>query len=234
MKKITRRQALAGSGLAIAGAAIAGRRALSQSGDPHAGHQMPAPMDHSQHGDHSGPAMTAQTNPMVTESNEVYRTPKGNPWYARTVDPHESFPPGEPDKDYTPVVVPNGSTLPFNVVDETKVFHLIAEEIEHEFAPGFKAICWGYNGRTPGPVIEAVEGDNIRIYVTNKLAVPTSVHWHGIILPMGMDGVSGLTQRTIKPGETFRYEFSGTPVDSATSVSSASCSRRQRSFHELP
>ena len=158
-------------------------------------------------GSHSGHTMPSGSVPKVTESDEVYRTPKGNPWYARTVDPDESFPPGEPGKDYTPVVVPNGATAPYNVVGDTKVFHLVAEEIEHEFAPGFKSICWGYNGRTPGPVIEAVEGDNIRIYVTNKLAVPTSVHWHGIILPMGMDGVSGLTQRTIKPGETFRYEY---------------------------
>ncbi len=202
MKKITRRQALAGSGIALAGAALVGKQALSQASDPHAGHKMPAQMDHSQHG-----ATTKVFKKPVVDPNAVYKTPRGNPWYARTVDPEESFQPGEPGKDYTPVVVPSGATLPFNVVDDTKVFHLIAEEISHEFAPGFKAICWGYNGHTPGPIIEAVEGDKIRIYVTNKLAVPTTVHWHGIILPMGMDGVSGLTQRTIKPGETFRYEF---------------------------
>ncbi len=207
MKKITRREALAGSGIALAGAALVGKEALSQAADPHAGHKMPAQKTPDTGGSHSGHTMPSASTPKVTESNEVYRTPKGNPWYARTVDPVESFAPGEPGKDYTPVVVPNGATAPFNVVGDTKVFHLVAQEIQHEFAPGFKAICWGYNGRTPGPVIEAVEGDNIRIYVTNKLAVPTSVHWHGIILPMGMDGVAGLTQRTIKPGETFRYEY---------------------------
>jgi len=58
-----------------------------------------------------------------------------------------------------------------------------------------------------GPTIEAVEGDRVRIYVTNKLPAATSIHWHGIILPNGMDGVSGLTQPPIKPGETFKYEF---------------------------
>jgi len=52
-----------------------------------------------------------------------------------------------------------------------------------------------------------VEGDRVRIYVTNKLPAATSIHWHGIILPNGMDGVSGLTQTPIKPGETFKYEF---------------------------
>jgi FtsP/CotA-like multicopper oxidase with cupredoxin domain len=88
-----------------------------------------------------------------------------------------------------------------------KVFHLIAEEFEHEFAPGMRGPCWGYNGSTPGPTIEAVEGDRVRIYVTNKLREHTTIHWHGIILPSGMDGVGGLNQPQIAPGETFRYEF---------------------------
>jgi FtsP/CotA-like multicopper oxidase with cupredoxin domain len=59
--------------------------------------------------------------------------------------------------------------------------------------------CWGYNGQTPGPTIEAVEGDHVRILVTNKLPEPTTVHWHGFILPNGMDGVGGLTQKHIPP-----------------------------------
>lgn len=88
-----------------------------------------------------------------------------------------------------------------------KVYHLVAEEVLHEFAPGLQAYCWGYNGRVHGPTIEAVEGDRIRIYVTNKLDVGTTVHWHGVFLPNGMDGVGGLNQPVIKPGETFRYEF---------------------------
>ena len=86
------------------------------------------------------------------------------------------LPPGEPGKDYTPVITPNGAPLPFKVVDGVKVFHLIAEEIQHEFAPGLKATCWGYNGRTPGPTIEAVEGDRIRIYVTNRLPERGGLH----------------------------------------------------------
>jgi FtsP/CotA-like multicopper oxidase with cupredoxin domain len=84
---------------------------------------------------------------------------------------------------------------------------LTAEEIDHEFAPGLKARCWGYNGRVHGPTLEAVEGEQVRVYVTNKLAAPTTVHWHGVFLPNGMDGVGGLTQRVIKPGETFKYEW---------------------------
>src|SRR6266566_5115056 len=119
----------------------------------------------------------------------------------------QDYPPGEPGKDYTPVITPNGSTLPYKVVGGIKVFHLIAEEVDHEFAPGLRARCWGFNGQVHGPTIEAVEGDRVRIYVTNKLPAPTSVHWHGIFLPNGMDGVSGLTQKPIDPGDTFKYEF---------------------------
>ena len=115
--------------------------------------------------------------------------------------------PGLPDKDYTPVITPNISSLPWKIVDGVKVFHLVAEEVWHTFASGLKAKCWGYNGKVHGPTIEAVEGERIRIYVTNKLQAPTSVHWHGVFLPNGMDGVGGLTQRAIAPGETFKYEW---------------------------
>ncbi|HEX4055247.1 MAG TPA: copper oxidase [Tepidisphaeraceae bacterium] len=116
-------------------------------------------------------------------------------------------PPGLPVRDYTPVYTPNGVTLPFKIVGGLKVMHLIAGEIEHEFAPGLIASCWGYNGRTPGPTIEAVEGDRVRIYVTNRLPEATTVHWHGIRNINGMDGVAGLTQEPIPTGATFRYEF---------------------------
>ena len=108
---------------------------------------------------------------------------------------------------YTPITVPNGSTLPWKMVDGVKVYHLIANTFRRAFAPGLEVDCWGYNGETPGPVIEAVEGDRVRIYVTNRLPEPTSVHWHGVLLPNGMDGVSGLNQKPIPPGETFKYEF---------------------------
>jgi len=125
--------------------------------------------------------------------------------YAALDDP--ALPPGEPGVDYTPTITPNGTTLPYRVVDGVKVMHLVAEPVDHEFAPGLRAHCWGYNGRVHGPTIEAVEGDRVRIYVTNRLPAPTTVHWHGILLPSGMDGVGGVSQRAIHPGETYKYEF---------------------------
>jgi len=108
---------------------------------------------------------------------------------------------------YLPVRTPNGWTLPHRMNGGVKEFHLVAEEFEHEFAPGSVAKCWGYNGTTPGPTIEAVEGDRVRIFVTNRLKEHTTIHWHGIILPSGMDGVRGLNQPHIQPAETYAYEF---------------------------
>lgn len=109
--------------------------------------------------------------------------------------------------DYQPVVTLNGWTLAPRINGEWKEFHLVAEPVVREMAPGMKAHLWGYNGQSPGPTIEVVEGDKVRIFVTNKLPEHTTIHWHGQILPSGMDGVGGLNQPHIKPGETYVYEW---------------------------
>lgn len=106
-----------------------------------------------------------------------------------------------------PVVTPNGSTMPHRMVNGVKEFHLVAEPVEREFADGMVVKCWGYNGQTPGPTIEVTQGDRVRLFVTNKLPEYTSVHWHGLFIPCGMDGVHGLTQPGIQSGETWVYEF---------------------------
>ena len=118
-------------------------------------------------------------------------------------------PPAMPSSgpNYRPVVTLNGWSLPWRMNGEWKEFHLVAEPVVREIAPGMKAYLWGYNGQSTGPTIEAVEGDKVRIFVTNKLPEETAVHWHGQRLPNGMDGVAGLTQPAIKPGKTFVYEF---------------------------
>ena len=110
-------------------------------------------------------------------------------------------------RPYNPVVTLNGWSLPWRMNNGVKEFHLVAEPVLREIAPGMKAHLWGYNGQSPGPTIEVVEGDKVRIYVTNRLPEKTSIHWHGQPLPNGMDGVSGLTQPPILPGKTFMYEF---------------------------
>jgi FtsP/CotA-like multicopper oxidase with cupredoxin domain len=110
-------------------------------------------------------------------------------------------------RPYQPVATLNGWTLPWRMQNGVKEFHLVAEAVTREIAPGMKAHLWGYNGQSPGPTIEVVEGDRVRMFVTNRLLEPTSIHWHGQRLPNGMDGVSGLTQPSIKPGQTYVYEF---------------------------
>src|SRR4030088_2238347 len=115
------------------------------------------------------------------------------------------FPTGGPD--YQPVVTLNGWTLPWRMNGDWKEFHLVAEPVVRDMAPGMKANLWGYNGQSPGPTIEAVEGDKVRIFVTNPLPGHPPIHWPGFLLPKGMDGVGGLPQPHIKPGKTFVYEF---------------------------
>ena len=116
-------------------------------------------------------------------------------------------PPPPNGRPYNPVVTLNGWSLPWRMNNNVKEFHLVAEPVVRELAPGMQANLWGYNGQSPGPTIEVVEGDRVRIFVTNKLPEHTSVHWHGQRLPNGMDGVTGLTQPGIAPGKTFVYEF---------------------------
>lgn len=156
-----------------------------------------------------GGLLTAGLTTMGAAQSAPVASPRSG-WdksYSGGADNVKPLPSGLPGRDYQPVIVPNGAALPFKIVGGVKVFHLVTEEIEHEFAPGLKATCWAYNGHVNSTVIEAVEGERVRIYVTNKLPAPTTVHWHGLFVPNGMDGVGGLNQPLIGIGETFVYEF---------------------------
>jgi FtsP/CotA-like multicopper oxidase with cupredoxin domain len=73
---------------------------------------------------------------------------------------------------------------------------------------------WSYDGSVPGPELRVRQGDRVRVVMSNKLGEETTVHWHGIRVPNAMDGVPGLTQPPIRPGESFAYEF--TPPDAGT------------------
>ncbi len=73
---------------------------------------------------------------------------------------------------------------------------------------------WCYDGRVPGPEIRVRQGEPVRIVVENNLAEDTTVHWHGIRRPIAMDGVGGISQPPVRPGESFTYEF--TPPDAGT------------------
>ena len=185
MSTFSRRDWLKAGAAALGGAAIGSRRA----------HALPATLDEARLRD----AYAASTRPRggAPSSPSADLAAPGRPLPM----PYEGDRPAR-------VHTPNGASITGRrAADGAWVYHLTAEEVEHEFAPGLTATCWGYNGRVHGPTFEAVEGDRVRVYVTNALPVATTVHWHGFFLPSGMDGVGGLSQEPIPPGETFRYEF---------------------------
>jgi manganese oxidase len=107
-----------------------------------------------------------------------------------------------------PVVTPDIADLPFMMDNGVKVFHLIAEPVKQTVVPGRIFDLWGYNGSAPGPTIQANEGDRLRIVFENHLPEPTGTHWHGLELPVEMDGAPGVSQKAVMPGERFVYEFS--------------------------
>jgi FtsP/CotA-like multicopper oxidase with cupredoxin domain len=106
-----------------------------------------------------------------------------------------------------PVATPDVAKLPWKSENGIKVFHLIAEPVKREFLPGSVFDVWGFNGSMPGPAIEATEGDRVRIVFQNKLPEPITIHWHGLEVPINMDGVPAISQPLVQPGQRFVYEF---------------------------
>lgn len=102
--------------------------------------------------------------------------------------------------------------LEYELVDGVKEFRLHAEHIMWEYADGHTLESWAYMGQLPGPEIRVTEGDQVRVIFENRLPVSTTVHWHGVDVPNEADGVPGLTQDAIEPGETFTYEFTAEPA----------------------
>jgi len=106
-----------------------------------------------------------------------------------------------------PVTTLDVGDLPFVIDNGVKVFKLIAEPVKQTVIPGRTFDLWGFNGSAPGPTIQATEGDRVRILFENHLPEPTGIHWHGLELPIGMDGVPGIGQELVEPGGKFTYEF---------------------------
>src|SRR5919109_4403767 len=102
--------------------------------------------------------------------------------------------------------------LESRIVDGTREFEVTAKRVRFEVTPGQFQDAISFNGKIPGPIIRATEGERVRVKVTNKLDQTTGVHMHGMRITNNMDGVPFLTQPTIKPGETFSYEFVARPI----------------------
>lgn len=97
--------------------------------------------------------------------------------------------------------------LKYTMDGGVKVFRLTAAPVKWRTDDTHTMEAWAYNGQVPGPVIRARVGDRIRIVVTNHLPEPTTIHWHGVALPISQDGVPGISQDPIAPGTSFTYEF---------------------------
>ena len=101
--------------------------------------------------------------------------------------------------------------LSYTMDTGVKVFHLTAKPVRWNILKDTTVTAWTYNGTVPGPMIHVTDGDKVRIIVKNTLTEPTTIHWHGIQVPNNMDGIPDMTQKPIRPGESFTYEFIAKP-----------------------
>jgi len=105
------------------------------------------------------------------------------------------------------VVTPDLPSLPHTLENGVKVFHLTAEPVKRRIVPFKTMDVWGFNGTSPGPAIQANQGDRVRIVFENRLPESTTIHWHGLEVPIEMDGVPYISQPPVPPGGRFVYEF---------------------------
>jgi manganese oxidase len=105
-----------------------------------------------------------------------------------------------------------GEVLEPSIEQGVWVYELAARPVRWEILPGVRVTAFTYNGTLPGPELRVPYGQRLRIEVRNELMEPTTVHWHGIAVPNAMDGVPGVTQDPVMPGESFTYEFDAIPA----------------------
>jgi FtsP/CotA-like multicopper oxidase with cupredoxin domain len=192
--------AVAGAGL-IAGTLAAQEQATkdgTQQQGTHAGHG--AMKGHEQM---QMPMTDGQSNDIYPRMEPGVGGPVGSPTDRGKLVPGLR----DPKLGPVPIHAPDLQTLDWKMVNGAKEFHLTAEPVRRELLPGLWMDTYGYNGGMPGPSIEINQGDRVRIIVRNKLPEATSMHWHGLEVPVAMDGVPHLVQTLIEPGKTFTYEF---------------------------
>ncbi len=168
----------------------------------------------------------AVLNGTAAAQHEGHQMPKPQPKKMSAKPPTEKAPMPEHDHakmiaeqakattgQYVPVQTPDLPKLEYTLDNGVKVFNLRAEVTHCEImpkthmGPARKMWAWGYNGSVPGPMIEVVEGDRVRIVFENKLPEATTVHWHGLEIPIEMDGTPYISQPMVEPGGMFVYEF---------------------------
>jgi len=112
------------------------------------------------------------------------------------------------DVSYRAAISERGDrTLAPRIENGVKVFDFESSVIQWSILPGKSVTAYAINHQVPGPRLDLVEGDHVRIRYTNHLPEPSTLHWHGLVVPNAMDGPAFITQRPIAPGETFTYDF---------------------------
>lgn len=106
-----------------------------------------------------------------------------------------------------PVVTTDVGDLPYEMDGDVKVFRLTAHVFKRQIAPQKTIDVWGFNGSAPGPTIQVTQGDKVRVIFKNELPEGSSIHWHGFEDQIGNDGMPGISQAPVKPGETYIYNF---------------------------
>ncbi|WFC63600.1 multicopper oxidase family protein [Pseudomonas sp. REST10] len=89
----------------------------------------------------------------------------------------------------------------------THDYELVAAPVDMELVPGHVTPAWGYGGQAPGLELRCRQGERLRVRFINKLEQQSTIHWHGIRLPLEMDGVPYVSQAPVLPGEYFDYDF---------------------------
>lgn len=130
-------------------------------------------------------------------------------------------------RSVAPVGARGDRTLRAQVVGGVKVYRLTVSLVRWSILPGTQVNAYAFNGTVPGPRIRLRQGDRVRFIVTNRLPEPTSVHWHGLIVPNRMDGPAYITQRPIPPGGRFVYSFRVTQQGTFFYHSHTSADRQQ-------
>ena len=112
-----------------------------------------------------------------------------------------------PHAHNVPVITTEVGDMPFTMDGDVKVFHLVAQVLKQQIAPNKTIDVWGFNGSAPGPTFQVTQGDRVHVIFENQLPEPCSIHWHGLEDRIGFDGMPGISQPPVRPGERFVYEF---------------------------
>ena len=143
----------------------------------------------------------------ATRTSAQHIHPAPIPGAAPPASPAAPVPPGRYGPGIVPVISPDVPDMPWRLENGVKVFDIWVGHVRTSFIPGRVVDAWGMNGSIPAPTIQVNEGDRVRLIVENRLPEPYSMHWHGLEIPNEMDGMPGISQDLIKPGEKFTYEF---------------------------